>query len=313
MTKKIHSRFPARWSPALLLAGFLLAVSGPSLRGQVQVDLEFNERLYILYEPIIATVTITNMAGRDVLLFDDEGNRWFTFHIETGDGRSIPGYPTEGELSPLLLEAGQTVRRRINITPLYPVRDYGRYRVRANIYFPAMSRYFSSPYRSFDVSDGRVLWRQEVGVPNPEGPLDQRRLFSLIRFETGTTQRLYVRVENPDNNVIFSTFALGRLLVGQTPEAIFDRNNHLHVLVQSNARIFHYAEVGLDGQILERTRYIETNTRPRLVRAEDGRPHVRGGIADVPVERVAEGEGEGEEGAGPAKLSDRPSGFRPAQ
>ena len=41
---------------------------------QVQVDLKFKRLQYIAYEPVVATVAITNLAGRDIELHDAEGN-----------------------------------------------------------------------------------------------------------------------------------------------------------------------------------------------------------------------------------------------
>ena len=35
-------------------------------QGQIQVDLKFKRLQYIAFEPVIATVRITNMAGRDI-------------------------------------------------------------------------------------------------------------------------------------------------------------------------------------------------------------------------------------------------------
>ena len=46
---------------------FLLAVTA---QGQIQVDLKFKRLQYIAYEPVLATITITNLAGREVELHD---------------------------------------------------------------------------------------------------------------------------------------------------------------------------------------------------------------------------------------------------
>lgn len=293
-----------------LAGAFLLGllIPAPGVHAQLRVDLEFNKSLYVLYEPIIAKVTIENLTGRDILLFDDDGRRWFTFEMSSRGGTAIPPYETMGELSPLIVKQGETATRRINITPLYPVREYGMYRVRANIYFSALEQYFSSPYRNFDVSDGQVIWSQEVGVPEPENTQDRRRLYTLLRHETGTSMFLYARIANPDNAMVYGTYPLGRLLVGQRPQTVLDSRNVLHVFHQSAPRLFVHSEVGLNGQLLSRTRYLETNTRPAIRRSRDGAVFIRGGVADVPAEALTTPEGaeiaEGEEG--PAKLSDRP-------
>ena len=100
----------------------------------MQVDLTLSRHTYILYEPIIATVTITNNAGRDMTLEDTPGKPWFNIEVTTLDGQVIPPYDPNYKLHPLTVPAGQTVKRKIDLTPLFPIRDLGKHRVRANIY-----------------------------------------------------------------------------------------------------------------------------------------------------------------------------------
>src|SRR4030095_13016770 len=49
---------------------FLFAAAA---KAQVQVDLKFKRLQYIAYEPVVATVAITNLAGRDIELHDADG------------------------------------------------------------------------------------------------------------------------------------------------------------------------------------------------------------------------------------------------
>src|SRR5260370_20708263 len=47
----------------LVVCVLLFAVTGEA---QIQVDLKFKRLQYIAYEPVVATLAITNLAGRDV-------------------------------------------------------------------------------------------------------------------------------------------------------------------------------------------------------------------------------------------------------
>ena len=58
---------PMRTLACLLLSIMLAGVA----RAQVQVELRFKRVQYVAYEPVIATVQITNLAGRDIELRDD--------------------------------------------------------------------------------------------------------------------------------------------------------------------------------------------------------------------------------------------------
>jgi hypothetical protein len=44
---------------------------------QIQVELRFPRLQYISYEPVVANLVITNLAGRDVDLRDADGQSWF--------------------------------------------------------------------------------------------------------------------------------------------------------------------------------------------------------------------------------------------
>src|SRR5216110_3620788 len=90
---------------------------------QIQVDLKFKRLQYIAYEPVVATLAITNLAGRDVDLHDADGQSWFGFEVTGSEGQPIPPIATDNAQPPLKIETGQKVTQRINLAPLYPVSD----------------------------------------------------------------------------------------------------------------------------------------------------------------------------------------------
>src|SRR5207245_5998084 len=78
---------PLRIAALFLLFGFVAGAAN----AQIQVQLNFSRLQYIAYEPLLATVTITNRAGRDIDLNNDAGERWFGFEITGSYGQSIVG------------------------------------------------------------------------------------------------------------------------------------------------------------------------------------------------------------------------------
>src|SRR5439155_21086189 len=149
-----------RIATVFLLFGFVTGVAN----SQIQVQLKFSRLQYIAYEPLLATVTITNRAGRDIDLSDDAGERWFGFEITSRDGQSIASDSSQ-KTEPLRIEAGQTVTQKINIASLYPIQDFGTYHVRAHVYFSDLGRYFYSQTKVVEVTDARPIWKQSVGIP----------------------------------------------------------------------------------------------------------------------------------------------------
>jgi hypothetical protein len=254
---------------------------------QIQVQLKFNRLQYIAYEPLIATVTITNRAGRDIDLRDDGGQRWFGFEVTRNEGQSI-GPAAAPDSQPLRIEASKTVTQKINLTPLFPIQDFGAYHVRAHVYFADLGRFFYSPTKVVEVTDARPIWKQSVGVPGSDSASAGARTYSLMtnRFPDHTS--LYVRVEDEGRGVVYATYSLGRVIAFDEPHAEIDRENKLHVLHCTAPRTWSYAIVGLNGQLLSRSILLETKMRPHFRRSPDGEVAVLGGMSESAAARAAQ-------------------------
>ena len=281
-----------------LLPLLLVFVLAGMADAQVQVDLKFKRLQYIAYEPVVATLAITNLAGRDIELHDADGQSWLGFEITGSEEQPIGPLNGANREPPLRIQAGQRVTRQINLTPLYPVHEYGGYHVRANIYFADLQKFFYSGTRVFEVTDARPIWQQTVGVPDGGGSGDVRT-YSLMtnRFPDHTS--LYVRVQDKDTGVVYATYSLGRTISFEQPQAEIDRANQLHVLHCAAPRAWSYARVGLNGELLEHTSFMETKTRPHLVHSGGGEVAVRGGMVEAPAQSS---------GNKAPKLSARPPG-----
>lgn len=270
---------------------FLVAVTA---QGQIQVDVKFKRLQYIAFEPVIATVTITNLAGRDIELRDDNEQSWYGFEVTAKEGRTLAplSHPPE---PPLQIEAGTSVTRKINLTPRFPITDLGVYHVRGNVFFADLNKFFYARSKVIEITKARPIWQRTVGDPGTTGV----RTYSLMtnRFPDHTS--LYVRVEDKENSLVYSTFSLGRVISFDEPHAELDRENQLHVLQPSAPRIWSYSVVGLDGKLLKHATYSQARSMPRLRRSPDGAVRVVGGMLDAPAAAGA--------GRAAPNLSDRPT------
>ncbi len=262
------------------------------------MDLKFKRLQYIAYEPVVATLGITNLAGRDIDLHDADGQSWFGFEVSGSESQPIPPVPRDSAQPPLQIKAGQKVTQRINLTPLYPVQDFGTYHVRAHIYFADLGKFFYSGTKVFEVTDARPIWQETVGIPDGVSAPGNVRTYSLLtnRFPDHTS--LYVRVQDKDNGIVYATYSLGRTISFEEPQAQIDRANQLHVLQCAAPRSWAYSRIGLNGELLAHSSFMETKTRPRLFRAADGEVAVRGGMIEAPAAQTA--------GGTAPKLSERP-------
>ncbi len=265
------------------LALFLLLAQ--AAQGQIQVELRFKRLQYIAHEPVMATVKITNLAGRDIDLHDENGHHWFGFEVNAREGRLLAPLKQSNPEPALRVEAGKTVTRKINLTSLFPVQDFGAYHVRANVYFADLNKFFYSQRKVFQVADARPIWQKTVGVPAGKPGAGEMRTYSLLsnRFPDHTS--LYVRVENKNSGIVYTTYSLGRIIAYDEPQMELDPANQLHVLHCAAPRSWAYSHIGLNGELLRHSTFMETKTRPRLRHTADGAIAVSGGMRDVPVTR----------------------------
>ena len=261
---------------ALFLGAALSFCIAASINAQVLVDLSIKRNLYIAYEPLLATVRITNLSGNRLLMADVEGKKWFGFHIETLDGRPIPPTNPDYEIPPLQIESGESISRTVNLTQLYPLSDFGSYRIRATVYAAELSGYFSSPPLTVEITEGRLLWEQTVGVPGETGA--SSRTITLLSHRLPERTDLYLRIADKAAGIVYCTHRLGDFIANGKPDIVLDSQNTINVLQNTAPREFVYSKVGLDGKILDRVSLQAPKDRPHLDRGPDGNVIVVGGI-----------------------------------
>lgn len=290
-------RFPTGLA---LVAGFLLlAGAAEEAAAQVRVDIAFKRKLYVMYEPLIATVTINNLSGRPLLLENSDHHHWFGFNIESADGRIIPPINADYALAAAAVGPGEKLTRSVNLTPLFPLHEFGLYRVKASVYAAAFARYFSSPPLAVEITDGRPIWQEVVGMPGNGGEPDLRTI-TLLSHKLSRSTRLYVRIENREHGRVYATHQLGQFLTFGRPEVLLDVDNQVHILQNTLPKQFLYTHLGLSGEILAQQAFSDAGSRPRLVKEAGGTVKVAGGRPFTP------GVEDPQDEATTDKLGDRP-------
>jgi hypothetical protein len=280
---------------ALLILPFLMSVV--STIAQVQVDVALKRSLYMVYEPLICNVTITNLSGGTLTLEDTPREKWFGFQIETADGRPLPPINPDYRNQPVEIEAGQSLTRSINVTPLYPLSEFGTYRLRAAIYCAQIGRYFMSPQLNLEITEGRQLWQQTVGVPEGVGE-GKSRTFTILAHRLPRTTMLYLRVEDKESGIIYCTTQLGRFITFASPDIQIDGGNQIHILQNTAPKAFLYSHFDVNGKVIKQEAYQAYNSKPYLVRKPDATVAVVGGVLYDPKATPPEQQ--------LPKLSDRP-------
>ncbi|MEI9893499.1 MAG: hypothetical protein WDN28_06265 [Chthoniobacter sp.] len=269
---------------------------------QITVTCSVKQRFYLLYEPIIATVNVTNFTGRDITLSDSQQYQWFGFRIIGEGDRMIPPRSVNYHLPPVSMKAGETIKRSVNLNELYEMGESGSFRIQSSIYFDGLDKFFVSKPTHIDVNEGHLIWRKVAGIPEGQPAAGQMRIFSLLSHAIGESNNLYVRVEGQDDGMVYCTFPIGRLLDNVAPQAEFDSNDNLYILHLIGMRAYVLTKVSPAGEFGGQTNYSAPKTRPTLRRTAEGALQIIGGKREgsvaqnsIPVDIP--------------KISDRPPGF----
>lgn len=246
----------------------LFVMGAATASAQVQVDIRFKRTLYMMYEPLICTVTIKNMSGRTLDLADTPRDKWFGFQIESTDGRPVAPMNTGYQNEPVQIEAGKTLTRAINLTPLFPF-EFGTYRVRAAIFSAQLGKYFSSPQLNVEITEGRKIFEETVGVPAGAGS-GASRTFTLLVHRLPSSTMLYLRVQDRDAGRIFCTTPLGRFVTYGSPDVLFDAANNAHILHNAAPKVFLHSQVDVNGKVTNQQAIQVDKTKPYLARKPDG-------------------------------------------
>ncbi|MGH8101490.1 MAG: hypothetical protein ACREIW_09340 [Chthoniobacterales bacterium] len=258
-----------------------LAFFATTAGAQIQIDIKLKRFQYIAYEPLMATISITNLAGRDVDFRNAAGQSWFGFEITGKDGEPIALLPSAKIQPPLTVSAGKKVTQRIDLNSLFPMHEFGTYHVRAHIYFADLDKFFYSQAKVVEITGARPIWQKTVGMPDGAGS-GNARTYSLLSNRFADHTSLYVRVEDKDSGVVYRTYSLGHAIAFGEPQTDIDQANQLHVLHCAAPRTWAYSHVGLNGELLAHSTFMETKSRPRLVHTPEGNVAVRGGMLDQP-------------------------------
>jgi len=284
-----------------LLAAFLFLATGLFASAQIQVSAQTQRSYFLLYERIDLLVTLTNIGATDLILDNNEHRPWLSFMVmgqSVGQNYLPVHRERESNFNSLTLKVGETKTLRVNITPLFGIRAEGNYRVSAVIDLPGEGQIVSDAV-PFSVQKGRVVASHLHTVES------EQRTYSLVRFSPSSDEtRLYLRVEAPDENVVYANLALGDLAASTDPDFLFDPQGQVHVLQPSSMGTYLYSRTDADGKVEDQRIFkaIPEQPRPRLTKLDDGSVIVQGGLEqdpNTPREKLSDTQMAGKTAASP--------------
>ena len=260
----------------VVVAGLILGFfPGGKTWGQVDFRLETQGSCYLQYAPIPVHAMLKNLGGQAVTLDGDEKRPWLEFIVQSNDGLLIrPEKPMP--VPALTLQPGESRSLALDLSPYFLVRDPGGYRVRGSLRLSSGETLVTEPL-TFLIGRGEAIW----SLPRGEGR--ERRIYSLLRYYEDPNVGLYLRVEIPEQNLVFPSRRLGPYLPVGKPTAEFDDKNHLHILHAVASGQYRLSVVNQDGNPLREELRQETVEKPKLRRSPDGTVDVEGGTVILPT------------------------------
>ncbi len=276
---------------SLAVVGALWFLAASSLAtAQIQVSAQTSRTNFLLFERVDLSVTITNLGDTDLILNNDEGQPWLSFLVSHHTEHNyLPVRPErDSNFQPLTLKAGASKTLRINLTPLFAFREEGDYRAAAVIDLPGQGQVISDNV-PFTILNGHKVWSQLHTVDGDQ------RVYSLIRFSPGPdSTSLYLRVESPNENLVYANLSLGELISNIDPDVYFDPAGNVHVLNPFAMGTYLYTRANPDGKVVHQGVFKTYNQiPPRLRKLPDGNVIVVGGLEvdpTAPREKLSNGQ-----------------------
>ena len=284
-----------RWSlkfivPALLCVG--------SAQAQLAAALKLVKNQHLAGEPVMAIVTITNHAGKELVFHSDGRFQWLDFVVKNNAGEPVNA--KRGTFfGPMKIAAGQSLAREVDLAQYFQLSEAGNFSVTALVRQPGDNTQGSTTNRAFfSQSAGQIYWSQKVGLPTRA---NQTREFRLLNFAGDSKSQIYAQIADNQTGQLVRTFLLGDVLMLRKPLAAVDRQQRMHVMFMATPTMWVHCVVDTDGKLDNRQIHQRgPQGDPQLLTLGDGSVSVSNSI---PYDPKAAAEAR----AKIRKASDRPS------
>jgi len=262
----------------------LLACMTCATSAQISATLRLNKSQYVAGEPVIAVITITNHAGRELVLHGDGRRNWLDFNVRNRSGNMV-GARGAQDFGAMRIAAGQTLQREVDLTNHFMLNDQGNFSVAAAIRSMGDTTINTTTNRViFTLNPGRVYWSQQVGVPNRR---NQTREFRILQSTGNQRSQLYAQIKD-HHGVPMRTFNLGEALSIRRPSVTVDRNQRMHVLFLATPTMWVHYVIDIDGNVVSRDIHQRgSQGDPGLITFADGTVHVQNSIRFDPKAAAA--------------------------
>ena len=276
----------------ILLALTLQAVA------QLNVSIKPTKKQFVAHEDVTLTLSITNRAGRTVTLQGKQMINWLNLNIYDQNRSMLPYREKAPNYKALVIPAGGTSTKTLNISDWYDLSRYGNYSITADVSLPGNTNdAVRSNSSRFTITNGRVLATQKIGMAGTASA----RKYEVIKFNGDSKTDIYVKITNDYTQQVMSCKAISQTIPYKEPKIALDSSNNLHLLYLITHQTYVHHVIAPTGKISKRS-YHKPGAYgdPRLIAFAKGDVKVAGSIPFDPVKAK-------KEALENRQLSDRPN------
>jgi Tfp pilus assembly protein FimT len=261
------------WSLPCLCVALLWTASASA---QLASSLRLSKQQYLAGEPVMAVITLTNHAGKELVFQSDGRFQWLDFALKNSNGDPVNS-KGRAFFGPMKIAAGQSLAREVDLAQYFQLNQPGSFSVSAVIRTPGDNTQASSTNRVlFNQSQGRLYWSQKVGIP---GSSNQTREFRILNFSGDSKSQIYSQIIDSRTGLFVRTFLLGDVLMMRKPLATVDRKQRMHVLFLATPTMWIHCVIDTDGKLHDRQIHQRgTQGDPQLLTFADGSVQVANSI-----------------------------------
>lgn len=263
----------------------LLMIVTSAANAQISASLQLNKSQYVAGEPVVAVLSITNHAGRELVFHGDGRRGWLDFNVRNRNGHAVPGRGGQ-DFGAMRIAAGQTLQREVDLTSHFMLHEQGNFSVGAAVRSMGDATINTTTNRViFTLNPGRVYWSQQVGVPNRR---NQTREFRVLQFTGNQRAQLYAQIVDNQSGLPMRTFNMGDALSIRKPSVTVDKNQRMHVLFLATPTMWVHYIIDLEGNVVNRDIHQRgAHGDPRLLTFGDGSVQVSNSIPYDPQAAAA--------------------------
>ncbi len=266
-----------------LVAGLL---SASFSQAQLATSLRISKQQHLAGEPVLAVITLTNHAGKELTFQSDGRFQWLDFIVKNSNGEPVSSR-TRSLFGPMKIAAGQSLAREVDLSQHFQLNEPGNFSVSAVIRLPGDNTQATSTNRVlFNQSHGRLYWSQKVGLSTDP---NQTREFRLLNFSGDSKSQIYAQIVDGRSGQQVRTFLLGDVLMLRKPLTTVDRQQRMHVMFLATPTMWVHCVIDTDGKLKDRQIHQRgPQGDPQLLTFADGSVRVSSSIPYDPKAAAAQ-------------------------